>query len=69
MINFARANKKFGIESDALGSLFVISNLVSAGANVLAPRVSKRLGTLKVIVLVISLCVPFYLARTHVYRS
>jgi MFS family permease len=55
------ANKKFGIESDALGSLFFISNLVSAGANVLAPRVSKRLGALKAIIAAISLCVPFYL--------
>jgi DHA1 family multidrug resistance protein-like MFS transporter len=43
------ANKKFGIESDALGSLFFISNLVS------------RLGALKAIVGAISLCVPFYL--------
>jgi MFS family permease len=55
------ANKKFGVESDALGSLFFISNLVSASANVLAPRVSKRLGALKAIVGAISLCVPFYL--------
>lgn len=55
------ANKKFGIESDALGSLFFISNLVSAGSNVLASRVSKRLGTLKAIVLALSLHIPFYL--------
>jgi MFS family permease len=55
------ANRKFGVESDALGFLFVISNLVSAGANVLAARVSKRFGTIKVTVVAISLCVPFYL--------
>jgi MFS family permease len=55
------ANKRFGIESDALGSLFFISNLVSAGANVLASRVSKRLGTLKAIVLALGLHIPFYL--------
>jgi MFS family permease len=55
------ANKKFGIESDALGSLFFISNLVSAGSNILASRVSKRLGTLKAIVLALSLHIPFYL--------
>jgi MFS family permease len=54
------ANKKFGIESDALGSLFVISNLASAGANAIAARVSKKLGTLKAIVVAISLSVPFY---------
>jgi MFS family permease len=55
------ANKKFGIESDALGSLFFISNLTSATANVLAARVSKRLGALKAIIAAISFCVPFYL--------
>jgi MFS family permease len=54
------ANKKFGMESDVLGSLFFISNLTSAGANVLAARVSERLGTLKAIIVAISLCIPFY---------
>ncbi len=54
------ANKKFGIESDALGSLFFISNLTSAGAHVLAARVSTRLGPLKAIIVAISLCIPFY---------
>lgn len=54
-------NSKFGIESDALGTLYFISNFVSAGANAVAPRVSKRLGTLKTIALMIGLATPFYL--------
>jgi len=54
-------NRKFGIESDALGLLFVISNLVSAGASVLAARVSKRFGTIKATVMAIGFSVPFYL--------
>ena len=54
------ANKKFGIESDALGTLFFISNLTSAGAHVLAARASTRLGPLKAITVAISLSIPFY---------
>ena len=54
-------NSKFGVESDALGTLFFLSNFVSAGANALAPRISKRLGTLKTISVMIGLATPFYL--------
>ena len=54
-------NSKFGIESDALGTLFFLSNFVSAGANALAPRISKRFGTLKTIAVMIGLATPFYL--------
>ncbi len=54
-------NSKFGIESDALGTLYFISNFVSAGANAIAPRVSKRLGTLRTIAVMIGLATPFYL--------
>jgi len=54
-------NTKFGVESDALGTLFFLSNFVSAGANALAPRISKRLGTLKTISVMIGLAAPFYL--------
>jgi predicted MFS family arabinose efflux permease len=53
-------NKKFGVKSDALGTLFFLSNFVSAGANVVSPRLSKRLGTLRSIVLTIALATPFY---------
>ena len=53
-------NKKFGVKSDALGTLFFLSNFVSAGANAVSPRLSKRLGTLRSIVLTIALATPFY---------
>jgi predicted MFS family arabinose efflux permease len=53
-------NKKFGVKSDALGTLFFLSNFVSAGANAVSPRLSKRLGTLRCIVLTIALATPFY---------
>ncbi len=54
-------NKKFGIQSDALGSLFFASNFVSAGTQAIAPKVSKKLGTMKTIGLVFGLATPFYL--------
>ena len=54
-------NSKFGIQSDALGSLFFASNFVSAGAQAVAPRVSKKLGTLRTIGVVFGLATPFYL--------
>ncbi len=54
-------NSKFGVESDALGTLFFASNFVSAGANALAPWISKKLGTLKAITVMIVLATPFYL--------
>jgi len=54
-------NRRFGIESDALGTLFFVSNFVSAGANALAPRFSHKLGALKTIAVVMGLATPFYL--------
>lgn len=54
-------NRKFGVESDALGTLMFVSNFVSAGVNAVAPRVSKKLGTLKTIMAAIVLATPFYL--------
>lgn len=54
-------NRKFGVESDALGTLMFVSNFVSAGVNAVAPRVSKKLGTLKTITASIVLATPFYL--------
>lgn len=54
-------NKKFGIESDALGTLFFASNLVAAGAMAASSRISKRCGALTTIVLSIGLATPFYL--------
>ncbi len=54
-------NQKFGIQSDALGSLFFLSNFVAAGAQAVSPRISKKLGVLNTIVLSIGLATPFYL--------
>ena len=54
-------NRKFGIESDALGILFFASNFVSAGAQAVAPRISKEMGALRTIVVSIGLATPFYL--------
>ncbi len=55
-------NSKFGVESDALGTLLFASNFVSAGANAIAPWISRKLGTLKAITIMIALATPFYLA-------
>jgi len=54
-------NTKFGVKSDALGALFFMTNFVSAGANAVAPRISKRLGTLRAIAVMFGLATPFYL--------
>ena len=54
-------NRKFGVESDVLGTLFFFTNFISAAAQAMAPRVSQRLGTLKTVVASIALCTPFYL--------
>jgi len=51
---------KFGMESDALGNLFFLSNFVSAAASIAAPRVSKRLGTPNSIFLGLGLVTFFY---------
>ena len=44
------AFKKFGMQSDVLGCLFFISYLVSAVANIVSHKISKRLGQLETIV-------------------
>ena len=54
-------NVKFGVGSDALGTLYFVSNFVTAGAIAIAPRVSDKLGTLKTIAATLGLHVPFYL--------
>jgi len=54
-------NKKFGVESDALGTLYFFTNFISAAAQAMAPKVSQRQGTLKTIAASIALCAPFYL--------
>jgi len=54
-------NKKFGAESGALGTLYFVSNFVQAGSNIIAPRISKKLGTLKTIAASLCFATPFYL--------
>jgi len=54
-------NKKFGVESGTLGTLYFVSNFVQAGSNIIAPRISKKLGTLRTIVASLGLSIPFYL--------
>lgn len=54
-------NKKFGLESDALGALFFASNLMSAAAQALSSKISDRLGSLKTIAVAFGLAAPFYL--------
>lgn len=54
-------NKKFGLESDALGALFFASNLMSAAAHALSSKISDRLGSLKTITVAFGLAAPFYL--------
>jgi len=53
-------NTKFGVKSDALGALYSASTFVQAGANIVAPKVSKRIGTLKTISAALGLCTPFW---------
>jgi len=57
-------NKKYGIGSDALGVLYFASNLLMAGASILAPKVSARIGSLRTIILSYCFCVAFWLMFT-----
>jgi len=54
-------NQKLGIQSDALGMLMFLSSFASAAAQIVAPKLSGRLGSVKTIALVIGLAVPFYI--------
>ncbi|TRO47105.1 MFS transporter, partial [Candidatus Bathyarchaeota archaeon] len=54
-------NSRFGVQSDALGALYFASRFVQAGSNAAAPKVAKRLGSVKTISLALGLTVPFWL--------
>ena len=54
-------NTKFGVQSDALGGLYFISKFVQAGSSAVAPRIAKKLGSLKTMSLALGLTVPFWL--------
>jgi MFS family permease len=57
-------NKKFGIASDSLGILYFISNFLQAGASIIAPKISEKIGSLNAIVSSIGICIPFWLMFT-----
>jgi DHA1 family multidrug resistance protein-like MFS transporter len=59
-------NQRLGIQSDALGMLMFLSSFTSAAAQMAAPRISGRLGSVKAIALVIGLAVPFYVLIPYV---
>jgi predicted MFS family arabinose efflux permease len=53
-------NQKFGVQSDALGTLMFLSSFTSAAAQIVAPKISLRLGSVRAIALVVGLTAPFY---------
>jgi len=53
---------RFGVESDALGNLFMASNIVMALAQFSAPRISARFGNLRTSSVAIMMTMPFYAA-------
>jgi len=54
-------NQKLGIQSDALGTLMFLSGFISAAAQMVAPKISLRLGSVRAIALVVGLIAPFYM--------
>ncbi|MBM3292336.1 MFS transporter, partial [Candidatus Bathyarchaeota archaeon] len=53
-------NKKFGVESDALGGMQFISYFVQAGSNLLSPKISNHFGSVKTITASLILASPFF---------
>ena len=53
-------NQRLGIQSDDLGSLMFLSGFISAAAQIVAPKISLRLGSVSAIALVVGLTAPFY---------
>jgi MFS family permease len=54
-------NQKLGIQSDALGTLLFLSSFASATAQMAAPKISGKFGSVTSISLVIGLAAPFYM--------
>lgn len=54
-------NSKFGIQSDALGTLFFISHTSIGISSIIASKFSDKMGSLKAISVSMAACVPFYL--------
>jgi MFS family permease len=57
-------NTKYGVESDALGILFSVVQLVRAGMNMIAPKIAARYGAIKTITVALASTVPFWLLFT-----
>ena len=53
---------RFNVESDALGNLFIASNIVMAISQFIAPRISARYWNLRTSALAIIQTMPFYAA-------
>ena len=54
------ANKKFGVQSDALGAIQVVSYFVTAASNILGPRVAQRFGAVRTVAMALILASPFF---------
>jgi MFS family permease len=52
--------RRFGAGSDELGIVLSATMLINALANIFAPKISGKIGTLKAIALSLGLCVPLY---------
>lgn len=57
-------NKKFGVESDSLGILFSAVSIIRAGANMVAPKIASKFGTLRTVSYALAFTVPFWLLFT-----
>jgi len=53
-------NKKFGVQSGALGALYFVSMFVQAAVSAIAPQIAKRLGAPKTMALALASTVPFW---------
>ena len=57
-------NTKYGVESDALGVLFFVVQLVRAGVNFVSPKIADRYGSVRTISAALAATVPFWLLFT-----
>ena len=54
-------NQKLGIQSDALGTLMFLTSFAMAAAQMAAPKISEKFGSVITIALVIGLSAPLYM--------
>lgn len=53
-------NKKFGVQSDALGAIQVVSYFVTAASNILGPRLAQSYGAVRTMAAALILASPFF---------